>query len=84
MKKTQIVLLPNKTKDVVKYSVGLMVLSALIMQPGVSWAHGHNIVVNEHTDQALKQVIIVSGRVLDKSGNPLQGVSIQVKGTSKG
>lgn len=83
MKKSQGVLLTNKTKGAFKYGVGLMAISALMMPSGSLWAAG-TPGSKGYTDQANKQQITVTGHVKDQNGLPLQGVSVQIKGTNKG
>lgn len=84
MKKSQGVLLFDKTKGAFKYGVSLMAISALIMPSGFLWAAANPGSNDSYTDQANKQQITVTGHVKDQYGLPLQGVSVQIKGTNKG
>lgn len=83
MKKSQRVLLPSKTKASIKFGVSLMAISAMMLPQGVLWAAG-TTGPEHYTQGERKQVITVTGHVKDQSGLPLTGVSVQIKGTTKG
>lgn len=85
MKKNPFVLCTHRTKSAVKYGAAAVAFSVLLMQPsGHLLAAGHGDTENAATERQPYQEKTISGRVLDKDGLPLQGVSIQIKGSASG
>ena len=62
------------------------VLGTLLAGSGLTWQISNNVISVRQANAARRQAppTVISGRVVDQAGNPLPGVSVVLKGTTRG